>query len=94
MGEAAIDIRHDADGQRFSTVVEGVEAHVEYQRVGPVLTILHTIVPPAIGGRGIAAGLVRAAMDFARTAGLKVDPVCSYAQAWLRRHPEYGDLRA
>ena len=40
------------------------------------------------------AALVQAAVEYARAEGLKVDPRCSYADAWMRRHPEYQGLRA
>jgi predicted GNAT family acetyltransferase len=45
-----------------------------------------------VGGRGIASALVQAAMEVARAEGWKVVPACSYAAAWMRRHPEYRDL--
>lgn len=90
----ASQIRHDADAGRFSVVVEAREAELDYRRDNGTITILHTGVPDAIGGRGIAADLVRAAFDWARAQGLKVRTSCSYSQAWLEKHPEYGDLRA
>jgi predicted GNAT family acetyltransferase len=91
-GDSAI--RHDTGDQRFSTVVDGEKGFVAYERDGAVLTITHTVVPPAIGGRGIAGRLVRAVLDFARGDGLKVRPRCSYADDWMRRHPDYDTLRA
>ena len=69
-------------------------ARLDYIEDEGRLTITHTIVPPEIGGRGIAGELVRAALAYARDAGLKVDPQCSYADAWMRRHPEFDVLRA
>jgi hypothetical protein len=30
----------------------------------------------------------------ARASGEKIVPLCGYAAAWLRRHPEYRDLVA
>ncbi|HWS77027.1 MAG TPA: GNAT family N-acetyltransferase [Thermomonas sp.] len=88
------EIRHDAASHRFLTEVDGHTGHVEYEERDGVMAITHTIVPPAIGGRGIAAQLMQAAMEFARGAGLKVDPQCSYADAWMRRHPGFAPLRA
>ena len=88
------DIAHRSERHRFVTEVDGHEAYVEYQREGDIMTITHTIVPSAIGGRGIAAELVRAAVDHARQEGLKVIPACSYAAAWLAKHPGYADLEA
>ena len=87
-----IAIRHDAQQQRFDTEADGHAAHLEYRRHGDVLTITHTRVPEAIGGRGIAAHLVRAALEHARAEGLKVAPACSYAAVFMQRHGEYADL--
>lgn len=91
--DGGVAIEHDGAG-RFSTMADRTAAHLDYQREGDILTITHTIVPSAIGGRGIGGRLVRAALDHARSQGLKVHPRCSYADDWMRRHPEYEDLRA
>lgn len=88
------EIRHDQSVHRFTSTVDGHDAFLEYEREGAVLAITHTVVPPEIGGRGIAARLVEAALEFARGEGLKVAPRCSYAEAHLRRHPEHADLMA
>lgn len=91
---AGSGIRHEPAASRFTTSVDGHEGFVEYEEGDGTLTITHTVVPSAIGGRGIAAQLVRAALDHARATGLKVVPRCSYAAAYLDKHPEYADLRA
>ncbi|MGY0504667.1 GNAT family N-acetyltransferase [Luteimonas sp. e5] len=88
------DIQHDPAQQRFQLDVDGHAAHLDYVERDGVIAITHTIVPAAIGGRGIAGKLVQAALEHARAAGLKVDPQCSYADAWIRRHPDYEPLRA
>lgn len=54
----------------------------------------HTLVPPAIGGQGVAAQLVDALIADAREQGFKVKPVCSYVVAKFDEHPEWSDLRA
>lgn len=87
-------IRHDARAQRFATTVDGVEGHVDYTLDGDALTITHTRVPDAIGGRGIAGELVRAAYEHAHAHELKVVPQCSYAAEWLRRNPQFASLDA
>ena len=48
----------------------------------------------ALEGRGIASQLVQAAFDCAQEQGWDVLPVCSYVQAWARRHPEVEPLLA
>ena len=54
----------------------------------------HTIVPTALGGRGIAAKLVEALVADAREQGFRVRPVCSYVAKKFDDHPEWADLRA
>ena len=88
------DIAHDAARQRFATETDGQTAYLEYEQADDVMVITHTIVPSAIGGRGIAGDLVRTAVEYAKAEGLKVDPRCSYADGWTRKHPEYEALRA
>ena len=65
---------------------------VSYTHLDVYKRQVHTIVPAAIGGRGIASDLVQHAFDYARAEGLRVAPLCSYAEVWLRRHPDYADL--
>lgn len=52
----------------------------------------HTIVPPEIGGRSVAARLVEALVADAREQGFLIVPECSYVAAAFTRHPEWGDL--
>lgn len=88
------DIQHDLASSRFVTTVEGQRGYVEYERGDGTLVLTHTVVPAAIGDRGIAGELVKATLDFARNEGLKVVPQCSYAASWIGKHPDYADLLA
>jgi predicted GNAT family acetyltransferase len=81
-------ISHDAGAQSFGADVEGHRAALDYTLAGGVMTITHTRVPPAIQNRGVAADLMRAALKLARTQGWSVEPACSYAASYLRKHPE------
>lgn len=85
-----MQINHIVQEQRFETVVDGVTAYVTYQMGEKELDIRHTIVPEAIGGRGIASALVKATYDYARNEGLQPVATCSYAVRWLEKHPEYN----
>lgn len=90
----AYDIRHDSAAHRFETTVDGSRCELDYTLRGNVMTLTHTGVPAAVGGRGVASELVRTALDLARAEGWKVVPACSYAATWMERHPDYADLRA
>ena len=85
-------IHHDSARLRFSTALDGHEAELVYRLQRGALVIDHTGVPPAIGGRGVAGDLVKAALDYARAQGLRVVPACSYSAVYVQRHPEYADL--
>ncbi len=89
-----IHVHHDPDSRRFLVSVEGVQAELGYECSEGVMRLTHTGVPSAIGGRGVAAELVRTALEHARTEGLKVVPACSYVAAYFKRHPEYEALLA
>ena len=88
----ALNIHHDSGARRFTTQVDGHEAELIYRLQDLRMTIDHTGVPDAIGGRGIAGELVKAALDYARAEGLRVVPACSYSAAYIQRHPQYADL--
>jgi predicted GNAT family acetyltransferase len=88
------DVRHDPAARRFETVVDGRHCELDYRLDGKVMTITHTGVPGPLEGRGIASAMTLAAMETARAEGWKVVPACSYAASWMRRHPEFDDLRA
>ena len=87
-------VAHDPAGGRFRVDEDGHSGYLDYTIADGVLDIRHTVVPPEIGGRGIAGRLVEAALGFARAEGHRVRPSCGYADAWMKRHPEYDDLRA
>ncbi len=80
-------INHDTGAHRFTTEVDGSHAELDYTLADGVMTITHTRVPPEIGGRGIAAQLMEAALSAARVAGWSVNPACSYAKAYLEKLP-------
>lgn len=87
-------IEHFPERGRFEATVEGQACVCDYRLADGVMQLVHTGVPRALEGRGIAARLVAAALAHARASGLKVLPVCSYVQAYMRRHPETLELLA
>ncbi|HQD16150.1 MAG TPA: GNAT family N-acetyltransferase [Ottowia sp.] len=77
---------------RFEQVVDGHTAYVEFERLPGAIAYTHTIVPQALGGRGIGSALARHVLDYARQHGLKVRPDCSFIHAYIDRHAEYQAL--
>lgn len=93
MSQNSPAVRDNTTLRRFEMDVDGGIAFAAYRREGDTLFILHVETPPALRGQGIAAKVMCGALESIRHDGLKVVPVCSYAEAFLTRHREYDDLR-
>ena len=85
-----ITITHHDQASRFEASVDGVAAgYLEYRLRGATMAILHTIVDPAFGRKGVGSALVAYTLDWASGQDLGVLPYCSFAATYIRRHPEY-----
>ena len=73
---------------RFVVRIDGTEAELVYRVRGDQFLLIHTEVPQALGGRGIAGQLVRAALRRAEADHLTIVPWCPYARRWLKEHPD------
>lgn len=92
--QTAPTVTHLPAEQRFDSWIDGRHCVLDY-RLDPSsrsVVFSHTGVPAALQGRGIAAELVRVALDWARAQGLQVVPACSYVAVYMRRHPATLDL--
>jgi predicted GNAT family acetyltransferase len=68
-------------------------AVLEYRLRGKdQMVLVHTGVPHRLEGKGVGALLARTALEHAREHQMRVVPLCSFVQAYLKRHPEYSDL--
>ncbi len=89
--------RHDQGGAgEYHAAVAGSDhiGRLTWVKRGDARVATHTLVPPEIGGRGVAAKLVDALIADARKQGFRVDPACSYVEDAFNRHPDWADLRA
>lgn len=77
--EIHIDDQIAFEDYEFFTTSQGEEG-IEYK---------HTLVPEALGGRGIAGYLVKNILDDAAAKGLRVKPTCPYVKSYIDKHPEY-----
>ena len=85
------EVVHNEAASRFELRTQGQLAFAQYHLIDGVMWLTHTETPSALRGRGLAAQVVRAALDHARAHALKVRPACSYVRTYLRRHPEMQD---
>ena len=85
-------VRDNAAQHRFELEVEGHTAFLYYRLAPGVITLVHTEVPPALGGRGVGSALVRGALEAIRAKGLKVVATCPFVSGYMGKHPEFNDL--
>ena len=86
------EIRNNEAEQRYEVKIGDQLAVLEYKRKGDQIIYLHTGVPPALEGHGIANKLAHVALEDARTLKLTVSPVCPFVAAYIRHHQEYLSL--
>ncbi len=89
-----VNVVHNQAEQRWEADVDGALALITYDERDGTLYLLHTEVPTEAEGRGIGGSLVKAALEHARGAEMKVAPFCAFARSYMDRHREYDDLRA
>jgi len=97
-----VTIRHEprGSGGRYIATVEeeSITGHLDWEPAGgesdPTRIATHTIVPPAIGGRGVAGFLVERLIADAREHGFKIVPQCWYVAKKFDENQGWSDLRA
>jgi predicted GNAT family acetyltransferase len=92
--ELAIQLEdRGSKGRYFIRTPQGEEAEMTFTKVGERQIIIdHTEVSDAFRGQGAGLRLVTRAVEDARAAGKTIIPLCPFAAAQFRRHPEWADL--
>lgn len=84
---------HNESKHRFEIKAEGHTAILTYELYEGSIDFNHTLVPPALEGKGVGSSLVRSALDYVISHNIpKVIPSCSFVSAFFARHPEYQHL--
>lgn len=88
-------VTHNEASQRFEIRTDDdAVAFLSYALDHDNVVFEQTYVPEEFRGRGLAAGLVRDALDEARQRSWRIVPRCSYVAAFIKRNPEFVDLVA
>jgi len=77
---------------RFELERDGHAASLQYTVAGHVLALLHSEIPEALRGSGIASTLAQTALDWAREHHMKVDVVCPSVASCLETHRDCSYL--
>jgi uncharacterized protein len=87
-----LHILNNEQRQQFQAEIDGQLASLEYRLHEGRIVLMHTEVPPALGGGGVGTALVEYAFNYARTHHLPVKIYCPFVAAYVRRHPEQQDI--
>lgn len=87
-------VKDRPEKSRFEIALDGHRAVAIYELAPGTITFVHTLVPDALQGRGLARQLVLAGLASARERGLAVIPQCPVFAAYMRQHAETHDLLA
>ena len=79
---------------RFDLDIDGVIAFVTYRKSPGAITLVHTDVPPELGGQGVGSKLSRATLDAVRTQGRSLSVECDFIRSFMNKNPAYNDLLA
>ncbi len=77
---------------RYELTQDGLTAFADYSRRNGKVVIPHVEAPPELRGTGVAGRLMEGVVADVRAKGEKLVPLCPYAAAWMKRHPEHADL--
>ena len=89
MGQTQHNIVDNKENMRFE-IKEGHEtAFMEYRFYNKSIALMHTEVPEAFKGQGLANALAVYAFDYAKSHQMPVMVYCPFVAAFVKRHPEY-----
>jgi uncharacterized protein len=86
------EVFHNVAQQRFELRFGDALCLLDYRLSPGKLVIYHTEVPQPVERLGLAARMTRAALEFARSENLQVEPRCPYTAAFIHKNPEFADL--
>lgn len=58
------------------------------QNKNNIIFLTHTEVPPALEGNGLGSLIVSRTLEYIRSEGYKMAPLCPFVAAYLKKHPE------
>jgi predicted GNAT family acetyltransferase len=90
-----LDVTRNEERSRYELTVGGrLVGIADYRQRGDAVVFPHTEIDPSMRAQGLAAQLVRHALDDVRAAGGSVVAQCWYVAQFVDEHREYADLLA
>ncbi len=79
-------------GKRFEMQVDENTAFINYKQGGNTVYLIHTEVPAALEGKGVASALVEKTLHYIQEHQLHLVPLCTFVQSYLEKHPQWKKL--
>jgi predicted GNAT family acetyltransferase len=89
-----IEVVNNEAAHNFEMIVNGQRSFIDYKQKGNKMYLIHTEVPAELQGQGVAEAMVIKTFEYMEQHKLILVPLCTYIQAFLRRHPEWDRLLA
>ncbi|RZK98120.1 MAG: N-acetyltransferase [Hymenobacter sp.] len=89
-----MSVHHSVSSQSFTSGPVDNQAELAYSLpAAGVIDFLHTFVPEAQRGQGVAEELAKTGLDYARQHHLRVRTSCEFMAGYVQRHhDDYKDL--
>lgn len=87
-------LRDNELAKQFEWKIDGNLTKIEYDFSSDKkrIFLIHTEVPPALQGMGVAPRLVEAVLKHIEAKGWKLVPLCPYVKSYIKKHPAYFRL--
>ncbi|PZD79683.1 GNAT family N-acetyltransferase [Mesonia sp. K7] len=85
---------NQTNGIFFLENEKGIVSELTYQKEENVLVIDHTKTQKPYEGQGYASVLLEHTVNYAREKGLKINPLCPFAEVKFDENESYQDIRA
>jgi len=89
-----IEVANNEAAHNFEMIVNGQRSFIDYKQKDNKMYLIHTEVPAELQGQGVAEAMVTKTFEYMEQHKLILVPLCTYIQAFLRRHPEWDRLLA
>ncbi|MHA1506913.1 MAG: GNAT family N-acetyltransferase [Candidatus Asgardarchaeia archaeon] len=90
-----VDEKH---GYIYTRLTKRLKAFIKFDIIEKgdekILRVLAAYTPEEFRHRGIAPELMKYTVAYAKERGLKIIPICSYAEWYFKKHKEYADILA